>query len=399
MLSPTFVWESRVGVVRNRNDARSSDYGLKTSEDIGIKGVNLNDWTSGLTEIRINGYTSPLVGFFAEPPLGAQRDNVRYRNNFSKTLTRHILRFGIEIRRERNDLLQTQTFNPRGLFQFEPGQTGDSGNTTRNFANAFAVIPPRYAEQRRARPALCLSSPARAHLQTSISRTSFSSPRSSPWTSASAWSASAAAVPGFAGGFSNYNYLNNTLELSGVGAVPIQSPVEQQLWTAPRDGLSDQRTDRDPFRLRHQLLPAPHGADQLSPSSRTTGSPPPMHFHSQRRDHGNRIPRILVLSFLPRTALSPIHRRHQRLASTPANLLSPYVQSWNLSVQRALPWKLSLDMAYVGNRGVNNQSDFNMNASMIPGSGNNGRPLFVQFRRTADTTAPSAPTPGTTHFN
>jgi hypothetical protein len=73
--------------------------------------------------------------------------------------------------------------------------------------------------------------------------------------------------------------------------------------------------------------------------------------------------------------------------STSANFPSPYVQSWNLSVQRALPWKLSLDMAYVGNRGVNNQSDFNINASMIPGSGNNGRPLFVQFRRTADTTA------------
>ena len=27
--------------------------------------------------------------------------------------------------------------------------------------------------------------------------------------------------------------------------------------------------------------------------------------------------------------------------STPANFPSPYVQSWNLSVQRALPWKLS----------------------------------------------------------
>ena len=43
-------------------------------------------------------------------------------------------------------------------------------------------------------------------------------------------------------------------------------------------------------------------------------------------------------------------------------------------------------LAYVGNRGVNNQSDYNMNASMIPGSGNNGRPLFQQFRRVADTT-------------
>jgi hypothetical protein len=72
--------------------------------------------------------------------------------------------------------------------------------------------------------------------------------------------------------------------------------------------------------------------------------------------------------------------------ATPKGFPSPYVQSWNLAVQRALPWKLSLDMAYVGNRGVNNQSDYNINASMIPGSANNGRPLFQQFRRTGDTT-------------
>jgi hypothetical protein len=38
VLSPTLVWESRVGVVRNRNDALASDTGKKTSEELGIRG-------------------------------------------------------------------------------------------------------------------------------------------------------------------------------------------------------------------------------------------------------------------------------------------------------------------------------------------------------------------------
>jgi hypothetical protein len=62
------------------------------------------------------------------------------------------------------------------------------------------------------------------------------------------------------------------------------------------------------------------------------------------------------------------------------------VQSWNFAVQQALPWKFALDVAYVGNKGVNNQSGYNLNASMIPGSANAGRPLFSKFGRVNDTT-------------
>ena len=65
ILSPTFVWESRIGAVRNRNDAINSDSGRKTAEEIGIRGANLDDWTSGLTQININGYSARSL---ASPP-------------------------------------------------------------------------------------------------------------------------------------------------------------------------------------------------------------------------------------------------------------------------------------------------------------------------------------------
>ncbi|MBM3769108.1 MAG: carboxypeptidase regulatory-like domain-containing protein, partial [Acidobacteria bacterium] len=216
VITPTLVWESRVGVVRNRNDAVNNDRGLKTSEEIGIRGVNLDQWTSGLAEIRVNGFASPLVGFSPSLPWARSVTSFGIVNNFSKTLTKHILRFGLDIRRERNDLLQTQTFNPRGRFEYNPGQTGTSTNTARNFANSFAsflldvpslsgrdlpfVFPARreliwnfyFQDKWQVNSKLTIDMGLR------LERERGSKPR-------------------FAGGFSNYNPTNNTLELSGLG--------------------------------------------------------------------------------------------------------------------------------------------------------------------------------------
>lgn len=46
--------------------------------------------------------------------------------------------------------------------------------------------------------------------------------------------------------------------------------------------------------------------------------------------------------------------------------------------------KLALEVAYVGNKGVNNQTGYNLNASFIPGSGNAGRPLFAKYGRSTN---------------
>ncbi|MCP5116835.1 MAG: TonB-dependent receptor, partial [bacterium] len=138
IFSPTFVWEGRFGIVRNRNDAINSDSGLTTSQDIGIPGVNLDAWTSGLSEIRINGFDRPVVGFSPSLPWARSVTFFGIVNNFTKTFGNHVVRFGADIRRERNDLLQTQTFNPRGRFEFEQGQTADLSDSNRGRANAFA---------------------------------------------------------------------------------------------------------------------------------------------------------------------------------------------------------------------------------------------------------------------
>ena len=66
----------------------------------------------------------------------------------------------------------------------------------------------------------------------------------------------------------------------------------------------------------------------------------------------------------------------------PTDLREGTLHSWNVAFQRQLPFGFTADIAYVGNRGVDLVMDVDTNASLIYGSGNNGRPQFAQFNRT-----------------
>jgi hypothetical protein len=62
-----------------------------------------------------------------------------------------------------------------------------------------------------------------------------------------------------------------------------------------------------------------------------------------------------------------------------------YIQSWNLVVERKLPAQLVATLGYVGSASVRGFAFLDINASQIPGSGNDGRPLFAKFGRTTTT--------------
>jgi hypothetical protein len=62
-----------------------------------------------------------------------------------------------------------------------------------------------------------------------------------------------------------------------------------------------------------------------------------------------------------------------------------YIESWNLTIEHKLPGEIVGSVAYVGSQSINGFGFININASQIPGSGNNGRPLYIKFGRTATT--------------
>lgn len=142
IFSPTLVAEVRFGVSRYRNDAQGADYGSNASDAIGIKGVNVSPFTSGLTGVQITGYSNPIVGYSASLPWVRSETNFNVVNHWTKTFSNHTIKWGVDIRRIRDELLQNQTFSPRGRFDFGTGTTAlnctapcDNRN---GFANAYA---------------------------------------------------------------------------------------------------------------------------------------------------------------------------------------------------------------------------------------------------------------------
>jgi hypothetical protein len=66
------------------------------------------------------------------------------------------------------------------------------------------------------------------------------------------------------------------------------------------------------------------------------------------------------------------------------NFKNPYVETWNLAVQRSLPGRFVLDVAYVGSHGVDTVAIWNLNApTSTLGGGTASQPLNILFNKTA----------------
>ena len=57
VLGPTFVNELRVGYAKTEPFTTQSDYGHRAAESLGIRGININDITSGLPNINVTNFT------------------------------------------------------------------------------------------------------------------------------------------------------------------------------------------------------------------------------------------------------------------------------------------------------------------------------------------------------
>src|SRR5438105_4073862 len=145
VFSPTLIAETRVGVSHYRNIAHNSDYGTNASEALGITGVNLDAFTSGLTAIDIqNGFSSPMVGYSASLPWDRGETNINAVTNWTKIQNNHTFKWGVDFRRLRDDLVQAQTFGPRGVFRFGTSTTSTptSATSRRNNFAAFLLDAP-----------------------------------------------------------------------------------------------------------------------------------------------------------------------------------------------------------------------------------------------------------------
>jgi hypothetical protein len=418
--SNTLVAEFRFGVAWYHNEAHNSDFGTTTSQTLGIPGVNLDQITSGIVGITVannRGFSNPLIGFSASLPWIRSETNIDFANTWTKILGNHTVKFGVDLRRIRDALLQEQTFSPRGLYTFTDGQTAlkctavalpqcpKTGTSPTTFTNDFASF------------LLDLPNQAGRDLATffpNYRATQFFAFAQDKWLVTPKLSADLGvrwefyppATPAAKEGFSNYNPSNNTLIVSGVGGNPDNLGIATHYkYFAPRLGLAYRLKDstvlRAGFGISYTPFPDnsyaynfPVRANNVFDPTLTTYGPALLPS-GQTASFENGFP-PLILPVVPSTgiitsttsAAAASVLKRSNLFVVNQNFKNPYVESWNAAIQQSLPGRFVLDLAYVGNHSVDTVVNYNLNAATAIGTPTNpnaGVPELASFGRTAST--------------
>lgn len=398
LFSPTFISEARVGLGRYSNVAETVDAGTKASEAIGIRGVNLDRWTSGLTSMNISGYANPLVGYSASLPWKRAETNINFVSNWTKTLRNHTIKFGVDLRRIRDELLQTQdSGGPRGEYQFGNNQTAIPGSPVLSQANALASFLLDVPSTFRRDLAVAFPAIRAIMLFTYVQDKWQVTPKLTldlglrhdfypPYT------------PRLPGGFSNYDAATNSLIVAGIGGNPMNLGRKTYYrGFAPRLGLAYRLDSKTVIRSGYGIswVPFPDnkyawdhfpvkqsntynaltafGQAQSSPGvygSMATGFPAPQ------------------TAVIPSNGIIPANTPYLLAQHfngvVPLDYREAYIQSWNLALQRQLPKNFTLEAAYVGNHTVRAPVTYNLNAGMVFNAGAAGRPLYQKFGKNTD---------------
>ncbi|MGB8030818.1 MAG: carboxypeptidase regulatory-like domain-containing protein [Terracidiphilus sp.] len=409
--SSTLLTEARFGVAHYGNSALPSDYGSSDATTIGIPGVNISQFTSGQVLINMSDFNSSLIGYSASLPWIRGETNVDAVNHWTKIVRNHTFKFGADVRRVHDSLLQDQTYSARGQITFSEGNTAcancssTGGSTATDNGNEMA--------------SLLLDQPSAAGRDLN---TYF--PRYDQWWIFAfggdkwqvspkltvdlglRWELYPPATPGTPQGFSNYNPTNNTLVIAGVGGNANNLGMQTHYdYFAPRVGfayrLSEKTVVRGGFGISYtpfedntyaynypvranngytaanSYTPAVLGTTTSACSTTQTyftfecGMPAPVPVT---------IPSNGIITANTSQLLS------QQEFYIPLNFHNPYVDSWNVAVQQALPMQFNAQLSYVANHGTRMGVGQNINLASALNQGSAGYPLNIAFGKTVAVT-------------
>lgn len=393
VFSPTFLTELRVGVDHDSNYTYPSDYGSDASAQLGIPGVNVNPFTSGLTTIGISDYSSPLVGYSPYEPWIRAETNIDIVNNWTKIAGNHSIKLGFEMRGNRQDLIQTSADSPRGTFDYGTGQTAlNASNSLTSYANAFASF--------------LLDVPSSVNRQVNIGDESWREQlyfgfAQDTWqvspkltlTYGMRFGILPAAYPKQKGGFSQYNPINNSLEVAGYGNVPLNLGIGVHVDPEPRLGFAYRATPdiviRGGFGISHTPWQGLGYAYNYPVQTNITFSP--INSYSPALNDSG-LPESLALGFPPATmvpipadGILPNAAINSSWTVVNTHYKDPYVMSYNLTIEQNFGRNWVGTFSYLGNEGRQIPASYNLNAGLIPGAGAAGQPEYATYGRTAAT--------------
>ncbi len=403
VFSPRVLTSVRFGVNHYRNNTRQSDYGTNASDLVGIPGVNVSSFTSGLASVLIPGFgvassspsnVVPLVGYSASIPWNRGESNIDAANNWTYILGNHSLKFGFEVRRVRDDLTQGQTFSPRGIFEYAEGQTGlNAPGQKTSFGNDFASfaldIPNLVGRDVNVGDATW-----RQTLYFAYAQDTWQATHDLTVTYGLRWEFYPPAKPAYKGGFSQYSPSDNTLHVAGYGSVPsdLGLPVNYRDFE-PRVGLAYRASARTVVRAGFGISHTPFQDNNYAfniPVRQNVSFNPTSSFTGSVRTDGT--PATLANGFppapqvvIPDTGIIPNAPKASSYNVVNPDYKDPYVMSYNAAFQQDFGRGWVGDIAYVGNEGRHIPAYYNINAGLVPGAGAQGQPEFKTFGRTATT--------------
>lgn len=398
-LTPTLLTEIRIGLTHYHNEAHQTDYGKNDSEALGIPNVNVNEFTSGFVGINLNGpFSNPIVGYSPSLPWIRAEANIMVVNSWTKIVNNHTFKFGGDVRRIRDDLLQDQTYSPRGIFSFGTNQsstcftqangtcTAQSTGYANNMGSFLQGAPSQTARDVNAYfPAM------RMWQIFSYFNDNFRATSKLTVDMGLRWELYPPATPAFSGGFSNYDFVKNQLVIAGVGGNPKNLGMAMRWnYLAPRLGIAYRYNDKTVIRAGFGMSYTGHPDNTYaynfpvrsnnvynSPSTYLTAQYPDGTFATFSK--GFPAP---TAPFVPANGIISNPDPTSTYYVIPLDYKNPYNESWNLAVQRSLPMHWVLDVAYVGSHGVHTPVAYQMNAGYIIGAGARGD---IQYPRTAST--------------
>jgi len=415
VFSPSLLMEVRLAVSHYHNEAQQSDYGTNASTALGIPGVNINQFTSGLVGIFINdGISQPMIGYTASLPWVRAEVNVDFVNTWTKTKGNHTFKWGIDLKRIRDDLLQDQTYSPRGIYYFGNQQTalctpinvGANGLATNCNSSKLGVandvasflldVPYQLGRD--------VNTYFPAYRQWEFFAFGGDKWQVTPKLTLDLglrWEFYPPATPQFPGGFSNYDPTTNNLVIAGVGSNPSNLGMKTRYnYFAPRVGLAYRLTERTVIR-------AGFGTSYTPFPDNTYAYNYPVRSNNFYTNVGDGFATTILPGGQPATFQQgfplpvPVPIPSNGIIPATGSLLSqsfdvinqnfknPYTETWNLAAQRELPLHLVLDVAYLGVHGVDTVANVNLNNTTNPsqlGLGTASQPLFALYGKTASAT-------------
>jgi Carboxypeptidase regulatory-like domain/TonB dependent receptor-like, beta-barrel len=187
-------------------------------------------------------------------------------------------------------------------------------------------------------------------------------------------------------GIERYDVDTGKVLLCGVGSVPGDCDIEVSKTSfGPRLGVAYRVSNKWVARAGYGLTNDPYEAMELIRAQY------PILIQVQLESPNGLTPARSLSQGIPAFQVPPEGNGILDIPSNyawtgyPKKLNRGYIQSWNVTVQRELPWSFTGQVGYVATRSVRQLGNVDINAGQVIGAGEDGRPLLAKFGRTAST--------------